>query len=405
VAHISEHADHWLSLTDDFRNNLALCIKTSEDLIASLSRRLIDVSEPLVQAKTWDLAFRIRPPEIDQDALRSMPDSLADSYLSKRIEAQDFFFFIDERPFRYTELPPKTQSKFLEKYMPSLFWRSTGQVFCMFFYFLPFFFLFQRFENARVGFREAIALGAFMSAFLTCIMWVFLLIGSRRRLRPFPYEGLPSGDWSAFRLGIVQVAVLGLLLYPGIPICIIGYCGLGLFVCYATLFSLFVSLYLAQDYLRARIVSDVVTCLRAHLQLLASIRFVLSCQESAYQIEKQHVSSDIQAVEGLLRSQAKPTHARSLIKGAVTTVLGALIATVLPTIVSGEVSVTSLMNQIFRFQNLILFSSLCAGIGIMSWLLLRIRSRAQVKKAMAAERRLETLMKTGTQWVLSHSCT
>jgi hypothetical protein len=63
------------------------------------------------------------------------------------------------------------------------------------------------------------------------------------------------------------------------------------------------------------------------------------------------------------------------------------------------------MSQMLRFPNLILFFSLSAGIGVMLWFLLRIRSRAQVRRTMADAHRLETLMKTGTQWVLSHSCT
>ncbi|MGD0549562.1 MAG: hypothetical protein ABSA81_03325 [Candidatus Bathyarchaeia archaeon] len=85
-----------MSLANDLRGNLAVCIDTSETLIALLSKRLVEISEPLTGDKIWQfLTIRQAEREIDQDAVVSMPDSLADSYLSGRLQAQDFSFFFD----------------------------------------------------------------------------------------------------------------------------------------------------------------------------------------------------------------------------------------------------------------------------------------------------------------------
>ena len=362
----------------------------------------MDMSEPLIGGKIWQFFTSKRLPQIDQDALVSMPDSLADSYLSGRIQAQDFTFFFDSAPFRYAQLPQNTRTVFLEEYLPTLFWRSMGQILGFFFFWLPFLFLYAAVVSPTQNFRQTIVLATVFSVLLTCTMWLLVLHGAGRRLRPFPYEKLPPSDWRAFRLGIIQVGVFALLVYPEIPFCLIGYCEFGFFLFYVFTGSLFVSLYLAGDYLKARIGSDILSCLTLHLQLLASIRFILSRQDSSYQMEKERIGCDIEAVEGLLRSQTKPTQTRSLIKGTVTSVLAGLIGTGIQMMLSGGASLIDLMSKMLPFPNLIVFSFLSGGIGITSWFLLRIRSRAQVKRIMADERRLETLMKTGTQWLLYH---
>lgn len=361
------------------------------------------MSEPSIGGKIWQFFTRKQAPQIDQDALVSMPDSLADLYLSGRMETQDFtFFFYDSAAFRYEQLPQNTRTMFLKEYLPALFWRSIGQILGFFFWLLSFLFLYAAVANPTQNFRQAIVLATVFSALITCIMLLFVLKGADRRLRPFPYEKLPPSDWRAFRLGVIQVGVFALLAYPGIPFCLVGYCWFGFFLFYVLMASLLVSIYLAGDYLKGRIGSDILSCLRLHLQSLASIRFILSRQDSSYQTEKERIGSDIEAVEGLLRSQAKPTRTRSLIKVTITSVLAGLIGTGVQMMLSGGASLIDLMSKMLPFSNLIVFSFLSGGIGITSWFLLRIRSRAQVKRIMADARRLETLMKTGTRWLLDH---
>jgi hypothetical protein len=361
------------------------------------------MSEPSIGGKIWQFFTRKQAPQIDQDALVSMPDSLADLYLSGRMEAQDFtFFFYDSAPFRYEQLPQNTRTMFLKEYLPALFWRSIGQILGFFFWLLSFLFLYAAVANPTQNFRQAIVVATVFSALITCIMLLFVLKGADRRLRPFPYEKLPPSDWRAFRLGVIQVGVFASLVYPGIPFCLVGYCEFGFFLSYVLMGSLLVSFYLAGDYLKGRIGSDILSCLRLHLQSLASIRFILSRQDSSYQTEKERIGSDIEAVEGLLRSQARPTRTRSLIKGTITSVLAGLTGTGVQMMLSGGASLIDLTSKMAPFSNLIVFSFLSGGIGITSWFLLRIRSRAQVKRIMADERRLETLMKTATRWLLDH---
>lgn len=397
-------ADDRLSLANDLKNNLAVCIDTSETLIVLLSKRLVEMSEPLIGDKIWRFfSTRQDEREIDQDALVSMPDSLADSYLSGRLQAQDFSFFFNSVPFRYAQLPQNTRTMFLKEYIQALFWRSIGQIFGFFFWMLPFFFLYG--AVAAPNFVQAIVGAILFSALLTCFLLVLVFRGADRRLRPFPYEGLPPSDRRAFRLGIIQIGVLGLLVSLGIPVCLVGYREFGFFLAYVVMGSLLVSLYLATDYLKARLVSDILRCLTLHLQFLASIRFTLSRPDSSYQMERERIGCDIEAVEGLLRSQRKTTQTRSLIKGAVTTALAGLVGTGIQLMFSGAASLTSLvdlMGKTSSSSSLIAFLFMSGGIGITSWFLLRIRSRAQVKRIMADERRLETVMRTGTQWLLNN---
>jgi len=266
---------------------------------------------------------------------------------------------------------------------------------------LSFFFLYG--AVAAPNFVQAIVVATVFSAIMTCVMLLLVLRGAGRRLRPFPYEELPPSDWRAFRLGVIQIGVLALLVSLGIPVCLVGYCEFGFFLAYVLMGSLLVSFYLATDYLRARMGSDILRSLTLHLQFLASIRFILSRQDSSYQMERERIGCDIEAVEGLLRSQKRPTQTRSLVKGAVTTALAGLIGTGIQMMLSGAASLADLIGKMLPSSSLIVFLFISGGIGITSWFLLRIRSRAQVKRIMADERRLETVMKTGTQWLLNNA--
>jgi hypothetical protein len=379
-----------------------MCINTSGNLIASLSQRLLEVSEPLIGAKIWRFLPRWQSSDIDQDALVSMSDGVADSYLAERMQGQDFGFFFGSAPFRYVLLPPDTRTKFLKEYLPALFWRSMGEMIGVFFWMLPFFFLFGAVESHPQDFRQAIVFGTLLSALLTFIIWVLVFQGARRKVRPFPYRGFPPSDWRAFRSGIIQLGVFALFTWWGMPVCLVGYCELGLLLSYMLLGSVAISLYVGEDYLKARMRFEILGRLNTNLQLLASIRYVLSRHEPMYQMEKQRIDSDIRTVEELLRSQVKPARTGSLIKGTVTTILAGLIGTGIQGILFGGAFPIDLMNSMLRFQSLVLFSLLSGGIGIISWLLLRIGSHIQVKRMMAHERRVETLMKARTQWLLYH---
>jgi hypothetical protein len=399
--HMRRSADGRLSLANDLRGNLAVCTKTSETLIALLSKRLMEMSEPLTGDKMWQFFFTIRQTdrEIDQDALVSMPDTLADSYLSRRVQAQDFSFFFDSVPFRYAQLPQNTRTMFLKEYLPALFWQSIGQIIGFFFWVLPFLFLYG--AVAAPNFEQAIVGATLFSVLVTCALLLLVLRGASRRLRPFPYEGFPSSDWPAFKLGIIQVGVLALFISLGIPVCLVGYREYGFFLAYVVIISLLVSLYVARDYLRARLDSSILRCLTLHLQFLASIRFILSRLDSSYTVEKERIGYDIEAVEGLLRSQRKPAQTRPLIKGAVTTILASLVATGIQLMFSGVASIVDLMGKMP--SSFIVFLLMSGGTGITSWFWLRIRSRRQLKQIMADVRRQETLMKTGTQWLLNNA--
>lgn len=387
---------------EGFERTLVMCVNTSGHLIASLSQRLLEVSEPLIGAKIWRFLPLRQLSHIDQDALLSMSDSLADSYLAGRMQGQDFGFFFGSTPFPYVLLPPNTRTKFLEEYLPALFWRSMGEITGSFFWMLPFFFLVGVFVSHTQDFRQAIVLGTLSSVLVTFSIWILVFIGARRRVHPFPYRGFPPSDWRAFRFGIIQLGGFAFFTWWGMPVCLVGFCEWGLLLSYMLLAVASVSLYVGEDYLKAQMRLEILGRLSTHLQLLASIRYVLSRHEPTYQIEKQRIDSDIQTVEELLRSQVKPARTESLIKGAVTTILGGLIGTGIEGMLSGRAFPIDLMNSMLPFQSLVLFSLLSGGIGSMSWLLLRTGSHIQVKRMMAHERRVETLMKARTQWLLYH---
>jgi hypothetical protein len=363
----------------------------------------MEMSQPLRGNEKWQFLFTIRQTdrEIDQDALVSMPDTLADSYLSRKLQAQDFSFFFDSVPFRYEQLPQNTRTMFLKEYLPALFWKSIGQTIGSFFWMLPVLFLYG--AIAAPNFVQAIVGATLFSVLLACTLLLFVLRSAGRRLRPFPYGGqLPPGDWPAFKLGIIQVGVFALPISLGIPVCLAGYREYGFFFAYVVIISILVSIYLATDYLRARLESSILRCLTLHLQFLASIRFIVSRLDSSYTVEKERIGCDIEAVEGLLRSQRKPTQTRPLIKGAVTTVLASLVATGIQLMFPGAASIVDLMGKMLP-SSFIVFLLMSVGIGITSWFWLRIRSRTQLKHVMADVRRQETLMKTGTQWLLNNA--
>jgi hypothetical protein len=379
-----------------------MCVSASGHLIASLSQRLLGVSEPLIGARIWRFLPLWQLSHIDQDALLSMSDSLADSYLAGRMHGQDFGFFFHSTPFRYVLLPPNTRTKFLKEYLPALFWRSIGGIAGLFFWMLPFFFLFGALGIYAQDLRQAIVLGTLSSTLFAFSLWILMFQGARRRLRPFPYRIAPPIDWRAFRFGLIQLGMFALFTWWGMPVCLVGYCSWGLLLSYVLLAVACVSLYVGEDYLRAQMRFEILGRLSTHLQLLASIRYVLSRHEPMYQMEKQRIDSDIRTVEELLRSQLRPGRTGSYIKVTVTTILAGLIGTGIQGMLSGGAFLVDLMNHILPFQSLVFFSIFSGGIGIMSLLLLRIGSHMQVKRMMAHERRVETLMKARTQWLLYH---
>ena len=389
------------SSKSEFKRTLRLCLETSDKLIISLLRQLAELAEPKIGGGFLrSLLSIIRPHEIDQDALASMPEDLADSYISERMQLQNFMFFFDKRPFRYTELPKTAQEALLNKHLPMVFWRSIGQIAGYSIWIIPFAFLYGMITPPSLTLVQAILGGILFVSAVALILYLFMLLGVLRRFRPFPYARSIPIDFQSLKLGFVSWGLTGLVFYPATVFCLVDYCLEAFLLEYVILVSLVLSLYLMEEYFKVWVLKEIMSLFKIHLQNLSSIRFALSSRQSSYNTEKEAIESHMRTLERVMRAQSQPIRSRSAIRAAISILAGFVLTVIQAMLFPDRSWIIDQITKLAAIRTVIWFFSASLAIAMISNALSRILSGAEVRRMVQRGNVLETVMEAATKRLL-----
>jgi hypothetical protein len=226
-----------------------------------------------------------------------------------------------------------------------------------------------------------------------------MFLGAVRRFRPFPYARWIPVDSQSFKLGFVSFGLTGLVFYPATVLCLVNYCVEAFLLDYVILVSLLLLLYLLEEYFKARVLEKILRLFQIHLQNLSSIRFALSSQ-SSYNAEKEAIESHIRTLERVMRAQSQPIRSRSAIRAAIP-ILAGFAWTVIQAVLFPDRSwIIDQITKLAAVRTVIWFLSASLAIAMISTVLLRIRSDAEVRRMAQRDNVLQTVMEAATKRLL-----
>jgi hypothetical protein len=247
---------------------------------------------------------------------------------------------------------------------------------------------------------QAILGGILFVSAVALLLYLFMLLGVLRRFRPFPYARSIPIDSQSLKLGFVSWGLTGLVFYPATVFCLVDYCLEAFLLEYVILVSLVLSLYLMEEYFKVRVLKEIMSLFKIHLQNLSSIRFALSSRQSSYNTEKEAIESHIRTLESVMRVQSQPIRSRSAIRAAIS-ILAGFVLTVIQAMLFPEQSwIIDQITKLAAIRTVVWFFSASLAIAMISTALSRILSGAEVRRMVQLGNVLESVMEAATKRLL-----